>query len=276
MAEEKYNLIFEARNCVDADLAGLRERLLERFRLDERQLQRMFSGADVVLKRELTAERADRLATSLREVGAQCRLEPVGGAIRDNGARYNLVIAAHAKPDSDLDLLRKRLSRIISVPAFHLHGVLAGREIVVRRRVTAASAHTLAARLAAAGIPYRLEPLDHAAALSPDAAAVAAAAAAMPPPEDAVTQAAPAPDDGVGRDTTQVLEAASRVGLPERDALAEVVASLPLPSTPARPTQPERVALNPPLRDPGGSAARVAWLAVLVVLAVASIWWAMR
>ena len=76
MAEELYNVVF-AGELIGAEAPEVVARSLQtRFRLDETQLQGLFSGRPVVVKRDVDLETAVRFRDAFGRLGARAIIEP--------------------------------------------------------------------------------------------------------------------------------------------------------------------------------------------------------
>lgn len=72
-----YKVVFWGGIRAGCDKASVVRQFAERFKLsDRKQLQHFFSGRIVALRSGISQAKAVKLATTLRELGAECRIEP--------------------------------------------------------------------------------------------------------------------------------------------------------------------------------------------------------
>ncbi len=76
MARERFDIIFSARLLEDADPARVRAALAARFKLDDRHLERLFSGRPVTIKRGVDLDTASRYRLAFRTAGALVDIRP--------------------------------------------------------------------------------------------------------------------------------------------------------------------------------------------------------
>ena len=79
-AELTYRAVFSGELRPGADPGEVRRRLALLYKRPPAEIERLFSGRRIVLKRELDADRAERLRTAFRQAGAVLTLEPEGAA----------------------------------------------------------------------------------------------------------------------------------------------------------------------------------------------------
>jgi len=74
MDELLYEVAFSGQIHDDADLGEVKARLAKMFKADEVTIARLFSGKRIVIKRNLTAEAADKYSIAFTRAGAICEL----------------------------------------------------------------------------------------------------------------------------------------------------------------------------------------------------------
>jgi hypothetical protein len=80
LAEQRYRLVFRGEILADQHPAVVRKRLGEALRVGDEALERLFSGRNVVVRKEANAEDAARLQAAFKKAG--CRLRVVPGSTR--------------------------------------------------------------------------------------------------------------------------------------------------------------------------------------------------
>lgn len=83
MSEEKqelYKIVFRGELVANMGEQEVRRNLAERLRFSEAALDKLFSGAPMILKADLDQETANRYAKALWQAGARCNIEPMVAA----------------------------------------------------------------------------------------------------------------------------------------------------------------------------------------------------
>ena len=80
MPEDRYNIVFSGELVTGADAAKKRERLGNTFRLGASQLDNLFSGQAVVVKRDVDLMTATRFQQAFLAAGARAAIELVSAA----------------------------------------------------------------------------------------------------------------------------------------------------------------------------------------------------
>ncbi len=75
MSEDRYNIVFAGKLLGDLDPAQVREKLGATFRLDAAQLDNLFSGQPVVVKRKVDLMTATRFQQAFLAAGARAEIE---------------------------------------------------------------------------------------------------------------------------------------------------------------------------------------------------------
>ena len=85
MAEEKVDVFFRGDIVAGENLPEVRERLQQLFNADDQQLQRLFSGRPVAIRRDLDREEGKRYQIAMYKAGAQVELRPVKAEAQQQG-----------------------------------------------------------------------------------------------------------------------------------------------------------------------------------------------
>lgn len=80
MSNERYNLVFRGDIVLGHNLAEVKLRLAKLFKVNETQLERLFSGRPVVIKKSLPKAEADRYSEALFKAGAQVEMQSLSAA----------------------------------------------------------------------------------------------------------------------------------------------------------------------------------------------------
>ena len=88
MSDPLYEVIFYGQIHEDAELNEVKARIGKMFKADEVTIARLFSGKRIVVKRNLSAEAADKYSIAFAQVGAICELAfmPEDSAAPEPGA----------------------------------------------------------------------------------------------------------------------------------------------------------------------------------------------
>ena len=79
MASDRFDIYFSGCILPDHPAEQVREALGKLFRADQRQLDRLFSGSPVRIKRDVDVDTASRYRATLRSVGALVDIQPRNG-----------------------------------------------------------------------------------------------------------------------------------------------------------------------------------------------------
>jgi hypothetical protein len=77
MDELLFELAFSGQIHDDAKLDEVKARVARMFKADEGTIARLFSGERIVIKKNMTAEAADKYSIAFTKAGAICELEPM-------------------------------------------------------------------------------------------------------------------------------------------------------------------------------------------------------
>ena len=82
MPEDRYNIVFAGKLLSGTDPARTREKLGSTFRLDDAQLDNLFSGRPVVVKRDVDLITATRFQQAFLAAGARTEIETVTAPVK--------------------------------------------------------------------------------------------------------------------------------------------------------------------------------------------------
>jgi hypothetical protein len=77
MDEMLFEVAFSGQIHNDAELDEVKAHIARMFKADEATIARLFSGKRIVIKKNLTAEAADKYSIAFTKAGAICELEPM-------------------------------------------------------------------------------------------------------------------------------------------------------------------------------------------------------
>lgn len=80
MAEPQLEIVFRGDIAFGENLADVKERLRDLFKADDEQLQRLFSGRPIVIRRGLDNAAAERYQQALNKAGAVVEVRPASAA----------------------------------------------------------------------------------------------------------------------------------------------------------------------------------------------------
>ncbi len=71
MDDERYDLVFKGELVPGAELAQVKQNLQQLFKIDEAQVEKLFAGTAIVLKKNLDVEAANKYRVALKRAGAR-------------------------------------------------------------------------------------------------------------------------------------------------------------------------------------------------------------
>lgn len=80
MSNERYNLVFRGDIVLGHNISDVKLRLGKLFKVNDAQLERLFSGRPVVIKKNLPKLEADRYTEALQQAGAQVEIQELNKA----------------------------------------------------------------------------------------------------------------------------------------------------------------------------------------------------
>ena len=98
MTETRYQLIFSGRLQPDTLVEQVRQAVKERFRLNDAQLQRLFSGDPVTVKRDLDLASAERYQRAFVAAGAVIELAPMAASTPSAPSPEATTLVREARP----------------------------------------------------------------------------------------------------------------------------------------------------------------------------------
>lgn len=96
MRDDHFQLVFAGRLAEGVSPAQVRQSLQARFNLSDSQLERLFDGSPVTVKRNLTESAAERYRQAFLEAGAVVEIQPLTGPTEQRAGP-----TASGEPDSD-------------------------------------------------------------------------------------------------------------------------------------------------------------------------------
>lgn len=128
MDTERYDLIFKGELVPGADPAQVKQNLQQLFRIDAAQVEKLFAGKPVPLKRGLDFEAANKYRVALKKAGARLDVVPCE------------VTAAQPAPASHPQSASAKASALVPAPAQGSRGASAGAEGAIAARASAIEA----------------------------------------------------------------------------------------------------------------------------------------
>lgn len=157
---KRYRLVFRGELLAGYNPAEVYRSASQRFGADAQQLQRLFSGQAVTLKRALSIEAAARYARDLRQLGMRMHVERDADAIENGAAAvadcrivFQGVLMAGFAPD---DVKHAASERLHASPA-QIALMFSGRKTVLKNGLDAQQAKRYAARLQSIGMQVAVE-----------------------------------------------------------------------------------------------------------------------
>lgn len=77
MSDTRYNLVFAGKVVPGADVAKVKQNLARLFKIDDAKVAALFSGKQVVLKKDADQATAMKFRATLKQAGAECVMAPV-------------------------------------------------------------------------------------------------------------------------------------------------------------------------------------------------------
>ena len=76
MTDQRYQVVFRGQIAPDMSIDTVKANLAKLFKTDEVKIERLFTGRDVILKKGLGREEANRYRALLAKAGALCSMVP--------------------------------------------------------------------------------------------------------------------------------------------------------------------------------------------------------
>lgn len=157
------------------DLQLVRMDVAVRLRLRDAQIERLFSGQTVVLKKAVSEASSQAYMAELRSMGLNARLVPLEDqepAPRANAADFKVVFWGRILPGFDRTGVMAAAAKRLRVTPAQLMQMFSGAKVVLKRGVSAEQGARLVVDLALIGMQIELE-MDQAASLAQQKGAVA-------------------------------------------------------------------------------------------------------
>jgi hypothetical protein len=128
-----------------------------RLHLRDTQLERLFSGERVVLKRAVSEQAANHYLRELRGMGLDAQLVPIGEVAQAAALTYAVVFWGHVLPALDRAAVMAAAARRFRVTPALVMQIFSGSKVVLKRGVDAATGARWVTDLAVIGMQVELE-----------------------------------------------------------------------------------------------------------------------
>lgn len=178
-----YRIEFSGALLPGFDPQLVRMEVAVRLRLRDAQIERLFSGQTVILKKAVSEASSAAYLTELRSMGLDARLVPLEGEepAGPEGSEFKVVFWGRVLPGFERTAVMAAAAKRLRVSPAQLMQMFSGAKVVLKRGVSAEQGARLVVDLALIGMQIELEMEQPAV---PVAAPVAAAATASPEVED--------------------------------------------------------------------------------------------
>jgi hypothetical protein len=112
MSDFRYEVIFYGQIHEDAELNAVKARIASMFKADEVTLARLFSGKRIVIKKNLSAEAADKYSIAFSKAGAICELAVMA---EDSGSPVSAGDRAAAGGDAASKSRFDRKAKVVAI-----------------------------------------------------------------------------------------------------------------------------------------------------------------
>lgn len=103
MDTKNYHVVFEGRITGEKDLADVKRQLAALFKMNASQVESLFNGKPVVIKRDVDAQTAQKYAAAFKKAGAICKIaSPGDGDASTPSATSKPASPAPANPQANL------------------------------------------------------------------------------------------------------------------------------------------------------------------------------
>lgn len=154
-----YRIEFDGRLLDGFDLQMVRMEVGVRLRLRDEQIDRLFSGQTVVLKKAINEKSSQAYLNELRALGLDAKLVPMEGLpeVRDEGAQYKVVFWGRILPGFERETVMAAVAKRLKLSPTVLKQVFSGAKVVLKRGVSADKGGRLVVDLALLGMQIELE-----------------------------------------------------------------------------------------------------------------------
>lgn len=154
-----YRIEFSGRLLPGFDPQFVRLEVGVRLRLREAQIERLFSGQTVVLKKEVSENNSKAYMAELRSIGLDATLVPleIEEPAQDETAEYKVVYWGKVLPGFERAAVMAAAAKRLRVPPAQLIRVFGGAKVVLKRGVSAEQGARLVVELALIGMQIELE-----------------------------------------------------------------------------------------------------------------------
>lgn len=130
-----------------------------RLRLRDEQVERLFSGQTVVLKKAISEKNSQAYMDELRSLGLDAKLVPleVSEPTNEEGTIYKVVFWGRVLPGFDRTIVMAAVAKRLKLPPAQLMQIFSGVKVVLKRGVSAERGARLVVDLARLGMQIELE-----------------------------------------------------------------------------------------------------------------------
>lgn len=154
-----YRVVFNGQLLDGFSAAAVRAAVAERLQLGSAQVERLFSGRTVVLKKAVSQEDSGPYLSELQGLGMDARLEALdeGQDVERSLATFKVVFWGKLLRGYDKALVMRAVTRRLRVGPQQLVQMFAGGKVVLKRRVNAETGARYVTELARIGMLVELE-----------------------------------------------------------------------------------------------------------------------
>lgn len=154
-----YRIEFDGRLLEGFDLQFVRMEVAVRLRLRDTQVDRLFSGQTVVLKKAVDEANSKVYMNELRTIGLDARLVPIDAPDGDKASNfeYKVVFWGKILPGFDRATVMASVAKRLKIPPSLLLQVFSGAKVVLKRSVSPEQGAKLVVDLALLGMQIELE-----------------------------------------------------------------------------------------------------------------------
>lgn len=154
-----YRIEFDGRLLEGFNLQMVRMEVGVRLRLRDEQIDRLFSGQTVVLKKAIGEKSSQAYLNELRALGLDAKLVPMEGIpeVKDDGSQYKVVFWGRILPGFERETVMTAVAKRLKLSPTVMQQVFSGAKVVLKRGVSADKGGRLVVDLALLGMQIELE-----------------------------------------------------------------------------------------------------------------------
>lgn len=154
-----YRIEFDGRLLEGFDLQMVRMEVGVRLRLRDDQIDRLFSGQTVVLKKAINEKSSQAYLNELRTLGLDAKLVPMEGVpeVKNDGSQYKVVFWGRILPGFERETVMAAVAKRLKLSPTVVKQVFSGAKVVLKRGVSADKGGRLVVDLALLGMQIELE-----------------------------------------------------------------------------------------------------------------------